>query len=281
MEVFKVKKLFILLILLAFAIPANAATVYKWVDKEGVVSFTDNYNDIPSSYRNRVEVKHYLTEGLAPAYTDVAPQKKAEAKADLHERDYWNKQLDEAISNYEKVREELLKEGERLVWHRYGGKTQYQMFTAEFPSMSERLETYREQIDEAKAMLDEFTTETQETEGAHGKRASVINGESKTDLYGRDETWWREKVQPWKEQLEEATENYEKTQEEFVKQGEALGPFRWGRLSLTQYQMISSRLTELSERMGKYQSQIAEARSMLSKLSKEAKETKADPIWLE
>jgi hypothetical protein len=271
------KKVLILLILLAFATPANAAIVYKWVDKEGVVSFTDNYNGIPSSYRNRVEVKHYLTEGLAPAYTDVPAQKKVEAKADPYGRNYWEQRLDEATANYERVREELLKEGERLVWYRYGGKTQYQMFTAELPSISERLETYKEQMIEAEAMLETFKNETQETQDASGKRAVS----PRTDIYGRDETWWREKVQPWKEQLKEATENYENTQEKFVKQGEALGPFRWGRLSLTQYQMISSRLTELSDRIGKYQSQISEARNMLSKLSKEAKETKADPTWLE
>ena len=277
MEVIKVKKVFILLILLAFAMPANAATVYKWVDKEGVVSFTDNYNDIPSSYRNRVEVKHYRTEGLAPAYTDVAPQKKAEAKADPYSRDYWKKELDEATSNYEKAREELLKEGEKLVWHRYGGKTQYQMFTAELPSISERLEAYREQMIEAKTMLEAFKNETQETQDA--SRKSAVS--PKTDIYGRDETWWREKVRPWKEQLKEAKQSYEETCEASVKQLEGLGPFRWGGLSLTQYQMVSSRLTELYDRMAQYQTEISETKSMLAKLSKEAGEAKADPAWLE
>jgi chromosome segregation ATPase len=273
---------FILLVLLIFAAPAYSTTVYKWVDKEGVVNFTDDYNNVPFSYRDRVEVeryrsqveaKHFLTEGLAPAYTEVATQKKAEVKANLHDRDYWKQQLDEATANYEKGREELLKEGEKLVWFRYGGKTQYQMFTAGLPGISERLDAYRDQMIEAKEMLETFKNETQ------GRENARTTFSPKTDIYGRDETWWKEKVRPWEEQLEEATQNYEKASDAIVKQLEGLGPFRWGGLSLTQYQMISSRLTDLYARMAKYQTEISETKRMLAKLSKEAKETKADPSW--
>jgi Domain of unknown function (DUF4124) len=280
------RKFLILLILLVFAVPANGATIYKWVDKEGVVNFTDDYNTVPSSYRDRVEVKHYRdwlevkhypTEGLAPDYSDVPPQKKAEGKADLSGRDYWKKGLDEATSNYERVREELLNAGERLVSYRYGGKTQYQMFTVELPGITERLEAYREHMIEAKAKLETFKNEIQGTEGAREKRA----GSPTTDIFGRDETWWKETVRPWKEQLKETTQNYEEACEEVVKQLEELGPFRWGGVSLTQYQMISTRLTDLYGRMATYQTQIFEAKGMLAKLSEEAKETKADPAWLE
>jgi hypothetical protein len=182
-EVVLMNKFVILLILLAFAISANAATIYKWVDEKGVVNFTDNYNNVPSSYSDQVEVKEYLTEGVAPPYTsNVPPQKRAE---------------------------------------------------------------------------------------------------SKTDLYGRDETWWREEVRPWKEQLKEATENYEDVRKQYMEQAEGLSPYNFGKMSLTQYQMLSARLQILNAEMGKYQGQIAEANEMLSKLSQEAKETKADPTWLE
>jgi len=182
-EVVLMKEFLIFLILLAFAIPANAATIYKWVDEKGVVNFTDNYNNVPSSYRDQVEVKHYLTEGVAPPYTlNVPPQKRAE---------------------------------------------------------------------------------------------------SKTDLYGRDETWWREEVHPWREQLKEATENYENVRKQYMEQSQGLSPYNFGKMSLTQYQMLSARLQILNAEMEKYEGQIAEANEMLSKLSQEAKETKADPTWLE
>ena len=272
------KQYFILLILLAFTVPANGATVYKWVDEKGVVNFTDEYQKVPPSFRNRVETEEYIEEEAPSALSQsTTPKIDEEVRTDIYGRDYWKEQLDETTSNYEKFREELLKEGERLVWHRYGSKTQYQMFTAELPGISERLEAYREQMIEAKAMLDKFTKETQEIEDARGKRAVS----PKKDIYGRDETWWKEKVRPWKEQMKEATQNYEEACEASVKQLEGLGSFMFGRLSLTQYQMVSSRLTELSGRMAEYQTQISEAKSMLTKLSREAKETKADPGWLE
>jgi chromosome segregation ATPase len=272
------RKFLILLILLVIAAPAYGATIYKWVDEKGVINFTDEYKKVPPAFRNRAETEEYLEEEPPPIFPQkMAAKIKEEVETDIYGRDYWKKELDEATSNYEKVREELLKEGERLVWQRYGGKTQYQMFTTELPGMGERLEAYREQMIEAKAMLDEFTKETQGIEDGHGKRSIS----SKTDIYGRDETWWKENVRPWKEQMKEATQNYDEACDAFVKQLERLGPFRWGRLSLTQYQMISSRLTELSGRMAEYQTQISEAKSMLTKLSREAKETKADPAWLE
>jgi predicted nucleic acid-binding Zn-ribbon protein len=247
-EVVKMKKFPIFLILLIFSVPAYATSVYKWGDEKGVVK-------VPEKGGTDV---HYC-------------------------RDYWKKQLDEATLNYEKFRKELLEEGERLVWHRYGSKTQYQMFTAELPGISERFETYREQMIKAKTMLDKFTNETQKTEDGQRERvvSSVKNEETKTDLLGRGETWWKEKIRPWKEQLKEANQGYEKVSDAFLKQLEKLGPSRWGGLSLTQYQMISSKLTVLDGQMAQYQTEISEAKHTLVRLSKEAKEAGANPAWLE
>jgi len=177
------KRYIILLILLVFAAPVSGATIYKWVDKDGVVSFTDDYDNVPSAYRDQVEIKNYHTEGVAPAYNPDGPSQKTQ--------------------------------------------------------------------------------------------------ESNVDIYGRDETWWREKVRPWKEQLKGATENYENVQKQYMEQSEGLSPYNFGKMSLTQYQMLSARLQILNGEMEKYQDQIAEANEMLGKLSQEAKETKADPAWLE
>ncbi len=234
-------KFLILLILLMFGVPAYNAPIYGWAESSFIV-----------------------------------PQK--DVQTESSDQAYWNRKLTEAASNYEKALQKILNEGERLVWHRYGSKTQYQMFTAELPSISERLETYKRQMTEAKTMLDKFTKEDQEREKAYreGDTPSVT-----TDLYGRDEAWWKDRVRSWKEQLKEARQDYEEACDAFVKQAETLGPSRFGRLSLTQYQMISSRLTELTGRMAKDQTQISESRTMLSKLSEEAREAKADPAWLE
>ncbi len=178
------KKLLILLIILIFGIPAYGATIYKWVDKEGVVHFTDDLTKIPPSYRDRVDV-----EDRKDVIEKVAPQ----------------------------------------------------------PPQAATLGDEQEEMN--------------------------------TDIYGRDETWWREKVRPWKEQLKEATEKYEAAQKRYTEKSDELSRRRFG--SRTQYKMDIIELDKIREQKEKYEAQIAEANEMLEKLSKEAVETKADPAWLE
>ncbi len=173
----------ILLILLMFSLPAYSATVYKWVDKDGVVNFTDDLSKVPPSYRERVE-----KEERKDVKEKVIPRSKAVTREDEPE-------------------------------------------------------------------------------------------EIKTDLDGRDETWWREKVHPWKEQLREATEKYEAAEKRYTEKSDELSRRRFG--SPTQYKMNIIELDKVREEKEKYQAQIAEANEMLEKLSKEAKETKADPAWLD
>ncbi len=175
------RKILYILFFLVFISPAYGATIYKWVDKEGVVNYTDDYNKVPTLYRDRIQVLEFFTG--SPVQT---------------------------------------------------------------PQM---------------------------TPG--------IKEEIRLDIYGRDETWWREKVRPWREQLKEATENYERVQKEYMLQAQGLRPYNFGKMSLTQYQMLSSKLEILNNEMETYQAQISEAKEMLSKLSLEAQETKADPAWLD
>ena len=178
------RKLFILLILLIFSVPSYAATVYKWVDKEGVVNFTDDLSKVPPSYRNRVE---------------------KEERKDVKEK-----------------------------------------VTPQPPQAA---------------------TPGNEQE------------EIKTDIYGRDESWWQEKVRPWKGRLKEATEKYEAVQKRYTEKSDELSRRRFG--SPTQYKMNIIELDKIREEKEKYQVQISEANEMLEKLSKEAQESKADPAWLE
>jgi len=183
-EVLKMKRFFILLILFVFSVSAYSATIYKWVDKEGVVNFTDDLSKVPPSYRNEAEKEERkdVKEGVIPPPPQAA---------------------------------------------------------------------------------------TRENEPE----------EIKTDIYGRDETWWREKVRPWKERLKEATEKYDTAQKKYAEKSDELSRRRFG--SPTQYKMNIIELDKLKEEKDKYEAQVSEANEMLDKLSKEAKETKADPAWLE
>jgi hypothetical protein len=180
------KKLLILLILLIFAATVYPATIYKWVDKEGVVNFTDDLSKVPPSYRNRVET---------------------EEKKDVKEK------------------------------------------VTPLPPPA--------------------TTREDEPE------------EIKRDIYGHDETWWQERVRPWKEKLKEATEKYEVVQKDFTKKAEDLSQNKFLYRSRSSTPWEVSELNRLGEEKKKYEAQIAEANEMLEKLSREAKESNADPAWLE
>jgi chromosome segregation ATPase len=175
------KKLLILLALLIFVVPVDAATIYKWVDKEGVVHFTDDLSKVPPSYQNRVE-----TEESKDVKEDATPR----------------------------------------------------------PPQAVTREKEPEEI--------------------------------KKDIYGRDETWWREKVGLWKEKLKKASDDLENLRKKYAEDTEQLG--RTGLVSRARYQDKANKYTE--ERK-KYEAQIAEANQMLDKLSKEAQDSKADPAWLE
>lgn len=180
------KKLPIVIILLIFAAPVYPATIYKWVDKEGVVNFTDDLSKIPPAYRNRVEMEE--RKDVKEEVTPRPPQAATPASA---------------------------------------------------PE------------------------------------------ETRKDIYGHDEAWWQERVRPWKEKLKEATEKYEETQKLFTKKAEDLSQNKFLYRSRSSTPWEVSELNRLSEEKKKYEAQIAEANEMLEKLSREARESKADPAWLE
>jgi hypothetical protein len=173
------RKSLIFLILLIFISPAYAHTFYKWVDEKGIVNYTDDYDHIPSAYRDRVEIEWVHEEGSSPPIQKMTPQKREEMK---------------------------------------------------------------------------------------------------TDIYGQDEAYWRGKVHPWKEFLKTAEANYDRAHNKLMKKVEELSQRRFW--SPTQYKQNIIQLDRFKEEMMKYQAQIAEAEEMLEKLSKEAKEAKANPEWL-
>ncbi len=99
-----------------------------------------------------------------------------------------------------------------------------------------------------------------------------------TDIYGQNETYWRERARPWKERLEEANANYARVQTKYTEKSEELMRRKYG--SPTQYKSSIIELEKLKEEMARYQAEITEATEMLTKISKEAEEAKADPDWV-
>ncbi len=69
------KKLpFILFIFIFIFVNSASATVYKWVDKNGAVNFSDDYSKVPSDYRNKVEELN--TAGMGSSTPQQAPSGK-------------------------------------------------------------------------------------------------------------------------------------------------------------------------------------------------------------
>ena len=88
-------------------------------------------------------------------------------------------------------------------------------------------------------------------------------------------------MRPWKEFLKTAEANYEKAHQKFMEKAMEFSQKRFGSWSKTQYKMNIIELDRLKEEMLKYGDQVGDAKEILEKISKEAKEAKANPEWLQ
>jgi len=294
------KVILLLLILSFFSSPCYGATIYQWVDDKGTYNFTDDYQKIPSLYRNQAHLKKMedFPEMSPPALASTsraAPQKE-EGKKDIlglgeewwrEKARPWEGQLREASENYEAANEEFLNESDKLTVRRFGSHQQFKSTIIGMDRIREERARYEAKVIEAEAMLEKISREAEESNAdadwltapsTSNQRASVYAAE--VDIYGQDDPWWRQKVLTQREQVKEAVENYEKVYKEYSKEAEKLGPSRFGGLSLTQYQMTSLRLEFLKDEMAMYQLQINEATETLRKLLEEAEESRADPDWV-
>ena len=102
--------------------------------------------------------------------------------------------------------------------------------------------------------------------------------ETRRDIYGQDEAYWKAKVRPWKEFLKTAEANYDRTHEMFMKKAMELSRMRFA--SRGQHRIKIMELDKAKEEMLKYADQLGEAKEALEKISKEAEESKANPDWL-
>lgn len=169
------KRVFITIFgLFVFVSISYGATVYKWVDKDGVVHFTDDSTNIPAQYRNQVKTEETgdsqkVETPTAPSPADSA-RKTEEVKVDRYGQgeDYWRsrvspwrKQLQEATENYENINKKL---NARL--EEQSGKlltpTQWNINRAETRQLTEERSKYEAQIKEANEMLGKIAKEAEE-----------------------------------------------------------------------------------------------------------------------
>ncbi len=104
--------------------------------------------------------------------------------------------------------------------------------------------------------------------------------ETRRDIYGRDEAWWRKAVQFWKEKLKEASENYENANERFLEKAEAVSRTNFYGRSRSQTKWDVMALSRLNADRKNCEAKVVEVKEVLEKLLKEADESRANPDWL-
>ncbi len=179
---------------------AYGADIYSWTDTAGVAHFTDDLTNVPASYRSKVEVRGYPSEGGTTAQPEqMIPrparqgeetervdvygqsakgqvvwkegQNREEADVDLFGQDVsywrgrvrpWEERLKEATADYERVHDEFMRRAEELSTMKFGSPTQYKMKIGELDEVRDEMLKYQEQITESEEMLKNISREAQE-----------------------------------------------------------------------------------------------------------------------
>lgn len=119
----------ILIITAGFA----AADMYKWVDENGTVNFTEDYAKIPKKYRKKVKIKREAAENPTDAATTTGEETKS-AKS--------SNGSGETVADAKNVKKKSL----------YGGKSEEE-WKADFKRLNDNIDSVQAQIDERKTRL--------------------------------------------------------------------------------------------------------------------------------
>ena len=149
------KKLLFIILAMGFCVfSANAAVVYKWVDKDGVVNYTDDLNKVPPAYRDRVKTEtEEEPSGTSPSAPAQAPassrpslQQGQERNTDIngHDEAWWRERvkplkqrLKEATEKYEGANKQFLERSEEVSRTQQGTKTRFRYRLRELDSLAE------------------------------------------------------------------------------------------------------------------------------------------------
>ncbi len=168
----KIVNIAFLILLLVLPSISLAAEIYKWVDREGTVNFSDDLEKVPPEYRDQVKREEVRdsekTQTPTPAPGSV--QKPGEERRDAKGRgeEYWRetvrpwkKQLKQAQEDYEKTNIKI-DDALEVVKGRFYSHTQYNLKRVEVERLMAERGTYEAKIEEAKAMLAKIGKEAEE-----------------------------------------------------------------------------------------------------------------------
>ena len=153
----------------------NGVTFYKWVDKNGVVNFTDDLTKITPEYRDQAERKvGEDTSNAKPPTSVKSPSQSSEEVRGSRKDIYglgenwwrekarpWKEQLRDATANLEAVNNRIVEKSETISRKNWS-PTQYKMNVVELEKLKEERSKYQAQIDEAKEMLTKLAKEAED-----------------------------------------------------------------------------------------------------------------------
>jgi hypothetical protein len=169
----KIVKMAIFLLLLWVLPPiSHAADIYKWVDKDGSVNFTDDLSKVPPEYRDQVKTEKVTdSEKIqSPAPGPASVQKTEEEKRDTKGRgeEYWRetvrpwkKQLKQAQEDYKNTNMKI-EDALEVVKGSFLSKTQYNFKRQELERLMEERGVHEAKMKEAEAMLAKIGKEADE-----------------------------------------------------------------------------------------------------------------------
>ncbi len=261
------------------------AEIYKWIDDNGTIHLTDDYGNIPPSYRERLKVERMeevWKEGalLKPPETIVrSKEEQAKEGRSMGEEDRWGEelaarmeQLEEATANFESAQKKFLEKSEELSRRKFGSPTMYKFDILKLNLLNAERMKFKAQVEEADKRVRKFSKPD------FWAAASITGAGKVTDIYGIGEDWWGERVRPWREKLKELRARYENAEKSFMEKAEDLSRRGYGNRHTIKAKIIE--LDRSNREVLEYEAQIAENEGVLERISKDAEESEADPDWL-
>ncbi len=261
------------------------AEIYKWVDRNGTIHFTDDYGNIPSSYPEGagVEIRKDAREDrvVSEPQKKMNPGVREEQIISFVETDEvwreerirsWTEKLQEATVNYENAQRRFLEKAEELSRRRFGSPTMYKFDIIQLDVLNQERLKYKAQVEEADEMLKKFANP--DFWGA----VAVMGEEESTDIYGIGGDWWKNRIRALKERQEELVARYKDAERRFIGQAVELSKRRYGNRHTIKAKILE--LDHANQEALKYLSDVAENDEVMERILKDAEESGADPEWV-
>jgi len=163
------KKLTLLIFMIWIISPALVfgQEIHQWVDEKGTVHFTDDLGKIPEKYQDQVKEKKTPPEP-APSPSTRPPQSKAPPEPSVEKKDIlgrgedwwrdkameWRQKLIKAQKDYAAAQTALKAKEKELQQSIYKPDSFKRRLQAEIKVLEEKANDQKNQVDEAKNMLD-------------------------------------------------------------------------------------------------------------------------------